>query len=34
MAPIVEAAKTYATEQEICDVLREELGTYTDPAEF
>jgi len=34
MAPIVEAAKAYATEQEICDVLREELGTYTDPAEF
>jgi methylmalonyl-CoA mutase N-terminal domain/subunit len=34
MPPIVESAKAYATEQEICDVLREELGTYTDPAEF
>jgi methylmalonyl-CoA mutase N-terminal domain/subunit len=32
--PIVEAAKAYATEQEICDVLRETLGTYSDPAEF
>ena len=26
--------KAYATEQEICDVLREVFGTYTDPAEF
>jgi len=34
MEPIVEAAKAYATEQEVCDVLREEFGTYTDPAEF
>jgi methylmalonyl-CoA mutase N-terminal domain/subunit len=34
MPPIVESAKAYASEQEICDVLREELGTYTDPAEF
>jgi methylmalonyl-CoA mutase N-terminal domain/subunit len=34
MPPIIEAAKAYATEQEICDILREELGTYTDPAEF
>jgi methylmalonyl-CoA mutase N-terminal domain/subunit len=34
MPPIIESAKAYATEQEICDVLREELGTYTDPAEF
>jgi methylmalonyl-CoA mutase N-terminal domain/subunit len=32
--PIVEAAKAYCTQQEICDVLREVLGTYTDPAEF
>ena len=32
--PIIEAAKAYCTEQEICDVLREVLGTYTDPAEF
>jgi methylmalonyl-CoA mutase N-terminal domain/subunit len=34
MPPIVEAAKAYCTQQEICDVLREVLGTYTDPAEF
>jgi methylmalonyl-CoA mutase N-terminal domain/subunit len=34
MPPIIEAAKAYATEQEICDVLRSTLGTYTDPAEF
>src|SRR5262249_10549824 len=32
MPPIIDAAKAYATEQEICDILREELGTYTDPA--
>ena len=32
--PIIEAAKAYCTEQEICDVLREVMGTYTDPAEF
>ncbi len=32
--PIIEAAKAYCTGQEICDVLREVLGTYTDPAEF
>jgi methylmalonyl-CoA mutase N-terminal domain/subunit len=32
--PIIEAAKVYCTEQEVCDVLREVLGTYTDPAEF
>ncbi|MBI2895374.1 MAG: methylmalonyl-CoA mutase [Deltaproteobacteria bacterium] len=32
--PIVEAALLDATKQEICDVLREVLGTYTDPAEF
>ena len=31
---IVAAAKTFATEQEVCDVLRDVLGTYTDPAEF
>ncbi len=24
----------YCTEQEICDVLREVFGTYSDPAEF
>jgi methylmalonyl-CoA mutase N-terminal domain/subunit len=34
MPPIIEAAKAYCTEQEICDVLRGVLGTYTDPAEF
>ncbi len=32
--PIIEAAKAYCTQQEICDVLREVLGTYSDPAEF
>jgi methylmalonyl-CoA mutase N-terminal domain/subunit len=32
--PIVLAAKAYCTQQEICDVLREVLGTYSDPAEF
>jgi methylmalonyl-CoA mutase, N-terminal domain len=32
--PIVAAARAYATQQEICDVLREVFGTYTDPAEF
>jgi methylmalonyl-CoA mutase N-terminal domain/subunit len=34
MPPIIEAAKAYCSEQEICDVLRAVLGTYTDPAEF
>ncbi len=34
MPPIVDAAKAYCTQQEICDVLRDVLGTYTDPAEF
>ena len=34
MPPMIEAAKAYVTEQEICDVLREVLGTHTDPAEF
>jgi methylmalonyl-CoA mutase N-terminal domain/subunit len=34
MPPIIEAAKAYATLQEICDVLRAVFGTYTDPAEF
>jgi methylmalonyl-CoA mutase N-terminal domain/subunit len=34
MPPIIEAAKAYATQQEICDVLRAVFGTYTDPAEF
>jgi methylmalonyl-CoA mutase N-terminal domain/subunit len=34
MPPIILAAKAYCTQQEICDVLRETLGTYSDPAEF
>ncbi len=34
MPAIIEAAKAYATQQEICDVLRDVFGTYTDPAEF
>ena len=34
MPPIIAAARAYATEQEICDVLRGVFGTYTDPAEF
>jgi methylmalonyl-CoA mutase, N-terminal domain len=34
MPPLITAAHAYATEQEICDVLREVFGTYTDPAEF
>lgn len=34
MPPIIEAAKAYCTEQEVCDVLRGVFGTYTDPAEF
>ncbi|HWL87222.1 MAG TPA: methylmalonyl-CoA mutase family protein, partial [Polyangiaceae bacterium] len=34
MPPIIEAAKAYVTQQEICDVLRAVLGTYSDPAEF
>ncbi len=34
MPPIIEAAKAYCTQQEICDELRGVFGTYTDPAEF
>ena len=34
MPPIIEAAKAYCTQQEVCDVLREVFGTHTDPAEF
>jgi methylmalonyl-CoA mutase, N-terminal domain len=34
MPSIIRAAHAYATQQEICDVLREVFGTYTDPAEF
>jgi methylmalonyl-CoA mutase N-terminal domain/subunit len=34
MPPIIAAARVYCTEQEICDVLREVMGTHADPAEF
>jgi len=34
MPPIIAAAKAYCTQQEICDVLRDVFGTYSDPAEF
>jgi len=34
MPPIISAAKAYCTEQEICDVLRDVFGIYSDPAEF
>ncbi|HEY6561336.1 MAG TPA: methylmalonyl-CoA mutase family protein [Polyangiaceae bacterium] len=34
MPPIIEAARLYATEQEVCDVLREVFGSHSDPAEF
>jgi methylmalonyl-CoA mutase, N-terminal domain len=34
MPHMIVAAKAYCTQQEICDVLRAVLGTYTDPAEF
>jgi methylmalonyl-CoA mutase, N-terminal domain len=34
MPPIIDAARSYVTLQEICDVLRDVLGTYSDPAEF
>lgn len=34
MPPIINAASVYCTEQEICDVLREVMGTHSDPAEF
>jgi methylmalonyl-CoA mutase N-terminal domain/subunit len=34
MPPIIDAAKAFCTQQEICDVLRHTLGTYSDPAEF
>ncbi len=32
--PIIAAARAYATQQEICDVLRDVFGTYTDPGNF
>jgi methylmalonyl-CoA mutase N-terminal domain/subunit len=34
MPPIIRAASVYGTEQEICDVLREVMGTHSDRAEF
>ncbi|MBM4360927.1 MAG: methylmalonyl-CoA mutase, partial [Deltaproteobacteria bacterium] len=34
MPPIIRAASVYATEQEVCDVLREVMGTHSDRAEF
>lgn len=34
MPHIIRAASVYATEQEICDVLREVMGTHSDRAEF
>lgn len=34
VAPIIEAAKAYATQQEICDILRSVFGTHKDLAEF
>ncbi len=32
--PVIAAARAYASEQEICDVLREVFGSHSDPAEF
>jgi methylmalonyl-CoA mutase, N-terminal domain len=34
MPPIIQAASVYATEQEICDVLREVMGSHSDSTEF
>ncbi|MDA8122468.1 MAG: methylmalonyl-CoA mutase family protein [Deltaproteobacteria bacterium] len=34
MPLLLDAAREYATLGEICDVLRETMGTYTDPAKF
>jgi methylmalonyl-CoA mutase, N-terminal domain len=34
MPPIIEAAKAYCTEQEICDVLRDVFGQHQDRPEF
>ncbi|MFW5926111.1 MAG: acyl-CoA mutase large subunit family protein [Myxococcota bacterium] len=34
MPPIIDAAKAYCTEQEICDVLREVFGQHQDRPEF
>jgi len=32
MPSVIEAVKAYATEQEICDIFREQFGIYHDPA--
>jgi len=34
MPPIIDAARLYVSEQEICDVLRDVMGTHTDSTEF
>jgi methylmalonyl-CoA mutase N-terminal domain/subunit len=34
MPPIIAAAAAYASEQEICDVLRDVMGTHSDSTEF
>ena len=34
MPPIIDAAKSYCTEQEICDVLRAVFGQHRDRPEF
>ena len=34
MPHIIRAASVYCTEQEVCDVLREVMGTHSDRAEF
>jgi methylmalonyl-CoA mutase N-terminal domain/subunit len=34
MPPIIQAAKAYCTEQEVCDVLREVMGAHSDRPEF
>lgn len=34
MPPMIEAAKAYCTEEELCNVLREVFGEYSDRAEF
>ncbi len=34
MPPVIEAAKAYCTEQEICDVLRQVFGEHRDRPEF
>jgi len=34
MPPIIAAAKVYCSEQEICDVLREVMGSHSDRPEF